>query len=65
MNIAIIAWKNGFGKKQVTLMKKQFNKETIQWEIKAHNRIGTVEQMDANIEAMARDLQEILRLSSE
>ena len=46
-------------------MKKQFNKETIQWEIKAHNRIGTVEQMDANIEAMARDLQEILRLSSE
>lgn len=46
-------------------MKKQFNKETIQWEIKAQNRIGTVEQMDANIEAMARDLQEILRLSSE
>ena len=32
---------------------------------KANNRTGTVEQMDANIEAMARDLQEILRLSSE
>ena len=25
--------------------------------IKANNRTGTVEQMDANIEAMARDLQ--------
>ena len=37
----------------------------MQWEIRAYNRIGTVEQMDANIEAMARDLQEILRLSSE
>ena len=45
--------------------KEYYSKETIQWEIKAHNRIGTVEQMDANIEAMARDLQEILRLSSE
>ena len=33
--------------------------------IKANNRTGTVEQMDANIEAMARDLQEILRLSAE
>lgn len=38
----------------------------MQWEIKANNRTGTVEQMmDANIEAMARDLQEILRLSAE
>ncbi len=27
MNIAIIARINGFGKKQVTLMKKQFDKE--------------------------------------
>ena len=45
--------------------KEYYSKETIQWEIKAHNRIGTVEQMDANIEAMARDLQEILRLSAE
>ena len=47
------------------LSKEYYSKETIQWEIKAHNRIGTVEQMDANIEAMARDLQEILRLSAE
>ena len=37
----------------------------MQWEIKANNRTGTVEQIDANIEAMARDLQEILRLSAE
>ena len=45
--------------------KEYYSKETIQWEIKAHNRTGTVEQMDANIEAMARDLQEILRISAE
>ena len=45
--------------------KEYYSKEKIQWEIRAYNRIGTVEQMDANIEAMARDLQEILRLSSE
>ena len=45
--------------------KEYYSKETIQWEIKAHNRTGTVERMDANVEAMARDLQEILRLSSE
>ena len=35
------------------------------WEIKAGNRTGTVEQMDANVEAMARDLQEILRIGAE
>ncbi len=40
-------------------------KETVQWEIKASNRTGTVDQMDANIEAMARDLQEILRIGTE
>lgn len=28
----------------------------------ADKRTGTVEQMDANVEAMARDLQEILRI---
>lgn len=27
--------------------------------------MGTVEQMDANVEAMARDLQEILRIEAE
>lgn len=31
----------------------------------AGNRTGTVEQMDANVEAMARDLQEILRIGAE
>ena len=45
--------------------KEYYLKETIQWEIKAYNRTGTVEQMDANMEEIARDWQEILRLSSE
>lgn len=45
--------------------REYYSKETIQWEIKANNRTGTVEQMDANMEAMARDLQEILRISAE
>ena len=45
---------------------KEFHsKETMQWEIKTNNRTGTAEQIDANVEAMARNLQEILRLSSE
>ena len=45
--------------------KEYYSKETMQWEIKAHNRTGTVEQMDTNIESLARDLQEILRLNAE
>lgn len=45
--------------------REYYIKETIQWEIKAGNRTGTVEQMDANVEAMARDLQEILRIGAE
>ena len=45
--------------------KEYYSKELMQWEIKAGNRIGTVEQMDANVEAMARDLQEILRIGAE
>ena len=45
--------------------KEYYSKESIQWEIKAGNRTGTVEQMDANVEAMARDLQEILRIGAE
>ena len=45
--------------------REYYSKETIQWEIKANNRTGTVEQMDANMEAMARDLREILRISAE
>lgn len=45
--------------------KEYYDKETIQREIKAGNRTGTVEQMDANVEAVARDLQEILRIGAE
>ncbi len=45
--------------------KEYYSKEMIRWEIKAGNRTGTVEQMDANVEAMARDLQEILRIGAE
>ena len=45
--------------------KEYYSKESIQWEIKAGNRTGTVEQMDANVETMARDFQEILRIGAE
>lgn len=45
--------------------KEYYSKESGQWEITAGNRTGTVEQMDANVEAMARDLQEILRIGAE
>jgi cellobiose-specific phosphotransferase system component IIB len=45
--------------------KEYYIKESIQSEIKAGNRTGTVEQMDANVESMARDLQEILRIGAE
>ena len=40
--------------------REYYSKETIQWEIKAGNRTGTVEQMDANVEAMARDSRMVL-----
>ena len=45
--------------------KEYYFKESVQWEITAGNRTGTVEQMDANVEAMVRDLQEILRIGAE
>ncbi len=45
--------------------KEYYSKEMIRWEIKDGNRTGTIEQMDANVEAMARDLQEILRIGAE
>lgn len=45
--------------------KEYCSKESVQWEITAGNRTGTVEQMDANVEAMARDLQKILRIGAE
>lgn len=45
--------------------KEYYSKESVQWEITVGNRTGTVEQMDANVEAMSRDLQEILRIGAE
>lgn len=45
--------------------KEYYSKESVQWEITAGNRTGSVEQMDANVEAMVRDLQEILRIGVE
>ena len=45
--------------------KEYYSKEGIQLEIKAGKRIGTVEQIEANVEAMARNLQEILRIGAE
>ena len=45
--------------------KEYYSKERVQWEITAGNRTGTVEQMDANVEAMLRDLKEILRIGAE
>lgn len=45
--------------------KEYYFKESVQWEISAGNRTGTVEQMDVNVEAMARGLQEILRIGEE
>ena len=45
--------------------REYYSKELMQWEIKVGNRTVTVEQMDANVEAIARDLQEILRIGAE
>ena len=45
--------------------KEMYSKEEVQHEIKACNRTGTAEQMDANVEAMSRGLQEILRIRAE
>lgn len=45
--------------------KEYYSRECVQWEITTGNRTGTVEQMDANVETMARDLQEILKIGAE
>ena len=45
--------------------KEYYFKESVQWEISVGNRTGIVEQMDVNVEAMARDLREILRIGAE
>lgn len=44
--------------------REYYEKETIRCEIKVGNRTSTVEQLDANVEAMAKDLQEILRIGA-
>lgn len=44
---------------------EQYSKEAVQHEIRADRRVGTVETMEANVEAMERDLAEILRLRGE
>ena len=51
--------------KQIFTFRAGFIPSFVIWQIKAGNRTGTVEQMDANVEAMARDLQEILRIGAE
>lgn len=40
-------------------------KESMQYEIRAEKRVGTVEQMDANMVAMEKDIKEILRINEE
>lgn len=45
--------------------REEYSKEVLQGEIIAELRVGTVEQMDANMVALERDLAEILRLSGE
>ena len=45
--------------------KEYYSKKSVQWEITAGNRTSTVEKMDANVEAMVRDLKEILRIGAE
>lgn len=37
----------------------------MQYEIRAEKRVGTVEQMDANMVAMEKDIKEILRINEE
>lgn len=45
--------------------KIRYTKESIQCEIQADKRVGTVEQMDANMVAMEKDIMEILRINAE
>lgn len=47
------------------LTMESYSKEKLQPEIRADRRVGTVDVMEANIEAMERDLAEILRLNGE
>lgn len=44
---------------------EQYSKEAVQHEIRAVKRVGTVDTLEANIEAMERDLAEIMRWKGE
>lgn len=44
---------------------EQYSKEAVQHEIRADKRVGTVDTLEANIEAMERDLAEIMRWKGE
>lgn len=44
---------------------EQYSKEAVQHEIRTDKRVGTVDTMEANIEAMERDLAEIMRWKGE
>lgn len=44
---------------------EQYSKEAVQHEIRTDKRVGTVDTLEANIEAMERDLAEIMRWKGE
>lgn len=44
---------------------EQYSKEAVQHEIRADKRVGTVDTLEDNIEAMERDLAEIMRWKGE
>lgn len=44
---------------------EHYSKEAVQHEIRADKRVGTVDTLEANIEAMERDLAEIMRWKGE
>lgn len=44
---------------------EQYSKEVVQHEIRTDKRVGTVDTLEANIEAMERDLAEIMRWNGE
>lgn len=44
---------------------EHYSKEAVQHEICSDRRVGTVDTLEANIEAMERDLAEIMRWKGE
>jgi hypothetical protein len=45
--------------------KVRYTKSDLQQEIKPDRRTGTIEQMDANLVALEKDIAEVLRVSRE